>query len=182
MTTKRKPLPALFTSAPPDHLFYRRVATPFGSALAFWDEKDALCCLYFLRENRTEADGLQNVRAKWKHCLVAPGKKDLPVWLPTLFDMPSELCLRLSGTPFQLKVWQALLDIPKGQTESYGALAKRIGKPKAARAIGGAVGSNPLPYFVPCHRILAADGSIGGYSGGLALKRAMLKKELEIVP
>ncbi len=91
--------------------------------------------------------------------------------------MPQHIWLALSGTPFQLKVWQALLDVPLGQTSSYGALANAIGKPKAARAIGAAVGKNPVTFIVPCHRILASDGSLGGYYWGLETKQAMLAWE-----
>lgn len=90
---------------------------------------------------------------------------------------PQHIWLALKGTPFQLKVWQALLDVPLGQTSSYGALANAIGKPKAARAIGAAVGKNPVTFIVPCHRILAGDGSLGGYYWGLETKQAMLDWE-----
>lgn len=85
--------------------------------------------------------------------------------------------LLLCGTDFQLKVWLALLDIPVGQTLSYGALAHKIGSPRAARAIGGACSKNPIPFFVPCHRIIAADGSIGGYSGPMKVKKKLLEME-----
>ena len=92
-------------------------------------------------------------------------------------SMPQHIWLALSGTSFQLQVWQALLDVPFGQTATYGDLARAIGKPKAARAIGGAVGKNPISFIVPCHRILASDGSIGGYYWGPAMKQAMLNWE-----
>lgn len=91
--------------------------------------------------------------------------------------MPQHIWLAVSGTPFQLQVWQALLDVPLGQTSSYSDLARAIGKPKAARAIGGAVGKNPISFIVPCHRILASDGSIGGYYWGPEMKQAMLNWE-----
>lgn len=91
--------------------------------------------------------------------------------------MPQHIWLAVSGTPFQMRVWQALLDVPLGHTSSYGELARAIGKPKAARAIGGAVGKNPISFIVPCHRILASDGGIGGYYWGLEMKQAMLNWE-----
>jgi methylated-DNA-[protein]-cysteine S-methyltransferase len=86
---------------------------------------------------------------------------------------------RLEGTPFQKKVWQALLVIPKGKTMSYKELAEKIGKPKAIRAVANAVGANPLPVGIPCHRVIRSDGSLGGYSGkgGMKTKRALLSKE-----
>ncbi len=80
----------------------------------------------------------------------------------TSFDLP----LHLSGTEFQEAIWSALQEIPYGHKESYQALGKKAGRGKAPRAVGGAVGRNPLPIIVPCHRILASDGRITGYSGG----------------
>ena len=83
------------------------------------------------------------------------------------------------GTPFQQKVWQALTNIPKGTTITYKELAKRVGKPRAIRAVANAVGANKLLVKIPCHRVIRSDGSLGGYSGpgGIKSKRALLKKE-----
>lgn len=82
-----------------------------------------------------------------------------------------------AGTPFQQAVWQALLAIPHGQSRSYGALARQIGRERAVRAVGAAVGRNPLSIVVPCHRVLGTDGSLTGYAGGLARKTALLRLE-----
>lgn len=81
------------------------------------------------------------------------------------------------GTEFQQKVWRMLLTIPYGETRSYGWLAKAVGSPQAARAVGGAVGRNPLPILIPCHRIIAADGSLGGFSCGVPVKKWLLERE-----
>jgi len=81
------------------------------------------------------------------------------------------------GTPFQKKVWKALLSIPYGKTKSYKWIAERIGSPGAFRAVGQAVGRNPLPIIYPCHRVINADGNLGGYSGGLRKKRILLDLE-----
>ena len=81
------------------------------------------------------------------------------------------------GTPFQLRVWQELRRIPWGQTISYGELARRVGNPKASRAVGQANAVNPIPLIVPCHRLIAADGGLGGYSSGLDRKRWLLRHE-----
>ncbi len=89
------------------------------------------------------------------------------------FDLP----LDLEGTAFQKKVWQQLQRIPFGQTVSYGDVAKRIKNPKAVRAVGSANGKNPVCVIVPCHRVIASDGTIGGYSGGLQVKRKLLALE-----
>ena len=83
------------------------------------------------------------------------------------------------GTPFQRKVWQALSDIPYGETRSYGEIAAAIGSPRAAMAVGGANGSNPLPIVVPCHRVIGSDGSLTGFGGGLAAKRYLLDLEAD---
>jgi O-6-methylguanine DNA methyltransferase len=80
-------------------------------------------------------------------------------------------------TEFQKSVWRALLKISSGQTKSYGEIAAVIGKPKAVRAVGGACGANPIPVLVPCNRALAANGKLGGFSGGLDWKRALLARE-----
>lgn len=87
-----------------------------------------------------------------------------------------ELVLDLRGTEFQRRVWDALLEIPYGQTCSYGDVARVIGQPAAVRAVGAANGANPIPIIVPCHRVVAAHG-IGGYSGGLSVKRRLLALE-----
>lgn len=89
------------------------------------------------------------------------------------FDLP----LDLLGTPFQRSVWQALLGIPAGRTCGYGELARAIGAPTAARAVGAAVGRNPLSVVVPCHRVLGAGGALTGYAGGVERKRALLELE-----
>jgi methylated-DNA-[protein]-cysteine S-methyltransferase len=85
--------------------------------------------------------------------------------------------LDLEGTPFQLQVWSALRRIPYGETRSYGEIARAVGRPKAARAVGMANHSNPVAIVVPCHRVIAGDGSLGGYAGGLGLKTALLRLE-----
>ena len=92
----------------------------------------------------------------------------------TYFELPLDLS---GGTAFQQAVWQALLAIAPGTTASYGEVSKRIGNPAAVRAVGAAVGSNPLSIIVPCHRVLGAKGSLTGYAGGLDRKTALLKLE-----
>lgn len=87
------------------------------------------------------------------------------------------LPLDIEGTEFQKKTWKALRKIPSGEVCSYSKIAKQIGKSKAARAVGTACGKNPILLAIPCHRVIAADGSLGGFTGGLPLKRALLKFE-----
>ena len=89
-----------------------------------------------------------------------------------------DLELRPAGGPFQLRVWEALREIPYGETASYGELAQRLGAPGAARAVGAANGRNPLAIVVPCHRVIGASGALTGYAGGLECKRALLDLEV----
>ncbi|QPB42043.1 methylated-DNA--[protein]-cysteine S-methyltransferase [Rodentibacter haemolyticus] len=91
----------------------------------------------------------------------------------TFADIP----LKAEGTPFQKAIWQALRQIPYGEMSSYGELANIINNPKAVRAVGGAVGSNPISIIIPCHRILGKDKTLTGFGGGLAAKRFLLKLE-----
>jgi methylated-DNA-[protein]-cysteine S-methyltransferase len=93
-----------------------------------------------------------------------------------------EVPLELRGNPFEQRVWAALLDIPYGETASYGAVAHRIGRPDASRAVGLANGRNPVAVIVPCHRVIGADGSLTGYGGGLERKRAVLDLEAGVLP
>lgn len=88
-----------------------------------------------------------------------------------------DLALSLAGTPFQLDVWRRLCEIPYGETISYGELARRIGNSKAARAVGLANGSNPIPIVIPCHRVIGSNGKLTGYGGGLPIKEKLLGLE-----
>ena len=92
-------------------------------------------------------------------------------------DGKTEIGLHLLGTPFQIKVWEALLKIPEGKMTTYGTIATRLGDAKASRAVGTAVGRNPVSWLIPCHRVLGSDGALHGYHWGLVRKRSMLAME-----
>ena len=94
------------------------------------------------------------------------------------FNLP----INAGGSDFQQDVWRALGDIPFGSAVSYGELARRLGRPRAARAVGQANGANPVPIVVPCHRVIAGDGGMGGFSGGLKIKRWLLAHEGAVQP
>ncbi len=96
----------------------------------------------------------------------------------TAFTIP----LDLVGTPFQLDAWRHLAEIPYGETVSYAEQARRVGRPRAVRAIGAANGSNPVPIVLPCHRVIGSDGSLTGFGGGLHVKRALLEHEAGVKP
>jgi methylated-DNA-[protein]-cysteine S-methyltransferase len=127
---------------------------------------------------------MQSHRSEWKKTTtlrrddasLATARAQLAAYFAgerTEFDLP----LAPEGTSFQRKVWRALCDISYGETISYGELARRIGQPTAARAVGLANGSNPLPIVVPCHRVIGADGSLTGFGGGIERKRWLLEHE-----
>lgn len=94
------------------------------------------------------------------------------------FEVPFEL----EGTHFQCEVWKALFEIPFGEVRTYGEMARALGRPGAARAVGAAAGSNPLPVIIPCHRLIGSDGALTGFSGGLEAKRTLLDLEGAAVP
>lgn len=157
-----------------------RLKTPIGTALLVTDEEGVLRALDWedhelrMRELLRLQYGsveLKNARAPaaLKGALVAYFKGDL--------DRLGEIEWRVSGTPFQRKVWMALPGIPAGSTLSYGALAAKLGSPRAMRAVGHANGANPISVVVPCHRLIGADGSLVKYGGGLERKRWLLRHE-----
>jgi methylated-DNA-[protein]-cysteine S-methyltransferase len=110
--------------------------------------------------------------------LAKPGKQLDAYFAGALIDF--DLDLAPQGTPFQMRVWRALCDIPLGETISYGTLARRLGNPNASRAVGLANGQNPISIIVPCHRVIGADGSLTGYGGGLPRKRFLLRHEASV--
>ncbi len=151
---------------------YTRIETPIGPLLLAGDES-GLTELSFMagkgkgrndpswREDpRPFKEPIRQLRAYFKGELRG-------------FDLP----LRPTGTPFQLRVWRELQTIPYGETTSYGKLAARLGQPHAARAVGLANGTNPIPIIIPCHRVIGSDGSLTGYGGGLRIKEKLLALE-----
>ena len=113
----------------------------------------------------------QKYLANFGEGLIASGTTSLDL----LQDLPIDIS---AGTPFQQAVWLALMRIPLGQTWTYGQLAQLIGKPSASRAVGSAVGRNPISVLIPCHRVIGSQGQMTGYAGGLERKEALLQLEL----
>ena len=109
--------------------------------------------------------------------IIDAAKRELTAYFEGVSTDFAALTLDPQGTPFQRRVWQELRRIPRGQTISYKELAQRIGNPKACRAVGQANGRNPIPLIIPCHRVIAADGGLGGFSSGLERKRWLLRHE-----
>jgi O-6-methylguanine DNA methyltransferase len=156
--------------------------TPVGFALVAATSR-GVCALYLL-DTPDASPALDRLRRKFPGATLeadpAAAEAVLPRVVAHLTDgVPcDDLALDLHGTPFQRRVWEALREIPRGRTTTYGALATFLGLPAvAARAVGTACGSNPVSLIVPCHRVLAAGGGLGGYYWGLDRKRALLDLE-----
>lgn len=155
-------------------MYYCYLDTPIGELLLA-GENDALSMIGFPKGSMRrdpESDWIYNekplaIARQQLQEYFAGDRKD--------FDLP----LRLDGTEFQVKVLNALQKIPYGETVSYGEIAKRIGKPKAVRAVGAANGRNPIPIVVPCHRVIGSGGDLTGFGGGLDTKEALLRLEAE---
>jgi methylated-DNA-[protein]-cysteine S-methyltransferase len=111
------------------------------------------------------------------HPLLAQARRELDGYWADARRARFEVALDLGGTPFQQAVWAALRQIGPGQHDSYGQIARRLGRPLAMRAVGAAVGRNPVSIIVPCHRVLGQDGALTGYAGGLPRKRDLLQRE-----
>lgn len=150
--------------------------TPFGPALAMATER-GLCGLAFAAEcGRAAAEA--DLAARWPAARFVEDADAVAPLLSAAFGHPGAGArLHLIGAPFQVKVWEALLAIPPGQVATYSAIAEAIGHPRAVRAVGTAVGRNPIAWLIPCHRALRKSGGLGGYHWGLPVKRAMLAWE-----
>ncbi|MHA1537837.1 MAG: methylated-DNA--[protein]-cysteine S-methyltransferase [Alphaproteobacteria bacterium] len=152
--------------------------SPFGEVLAMATGR-GICGMAFAAELGRERT-LADMRGRWPAAVFRNDRGALADWVTAAFGRDSrggDVALQLIGAPFQLKVWEALLAIPSGQITTYTEIARRIGNPKAVRAVGTAVGRNPISWLIPCHRALRRDGELGGYHWGLPLKRAMLTYE-----
>ena len=150
-------------------MYYARMDSPVGTLTLAGEDTDCVDSISF-------GDGDPPVGADPQQDHFAQARAQLEEYFQgnrQAFSFP----MRLTGNGFRRQVLEQLCEVPFGQTVSYGELAAAVGNPRAARAVGGAVGSNPLAIVVPCHRVLAADGGIGGFGGGLEAKRVLLAIE-----
>jgi AraC family transcriptional regulator of adaptative response/methylated-DNA-[protein]-cysteine methyltransferase len=155
---------------------YAFAPTPFGEVLVAATAK-GVCFMAFADER---AQALADLAAEYAAAERVQQASPLHARALAVFGggTPDTVPLHLKGTPFQLKVWQALLQIPSGCLKSYGSIAAAIGQTNAARAVGSAVGSNPVAVLIPCHRVIRESGIIGGYRWQRGRKMALLAKEL----
>lgn len=160
-------------------ILYDYYDSPFGLCLIATTE-NKLCNLYFL-DASDKTTGLDLLRSEWPNADISETSSVVKNLGDRLFNGtppdPSTFSLYLQGTDFQTQVWQALLDIPFGQTITYQGLAQFIGRPTAARAVGNAVGRNPISFLIPCHRVIRSSGKLGGYRWGFPCKTALLDWE-----
>ena len=149
--------------------------SPFGDALIGATSR-GICHVSFLREGGRRAAG-EALRAEWADATLREDPELTASHARRVFGRGRRrgaLSLIVRGTPFQVKVWEALLRIPEGAVATYSDIAAAIGHPKAVRAVGSAVGDNPIAYLIPCHRVIRSTGEFGNYGGGPERKRAML--------
>lgn len=151
-------------------------ASPFGTCLVAVTGR-GICHLGFVQS--TEGDALDVLTAAWKNARMIEDHKSTKPLVGQIFDASARgrLNLHLRGTNFQLKVWEALLQIPAGMATTYEGLAERIGQPAASRAVGSAVGHNPIAVLIPCHRVIRKVGEFGNYRYGSTRKMALLAYE-----
>jgi AraC family transcriptional regulator of adaptative response/methylated-DNA-[protein]-cysteine methyltransferase len=168
-------------------LIYGRAPTPFGDgawligprglvALGFIDE-GAPQRTGFEHQGRGETAAFDDLKIRYPEAIFKRDDGAATRLAADVFESGQPLALALYGTPFRRQIWRALIHIPPGETRTYGTLAKAAGSPAAARATGAAVGANPVSWFIPCHRAIAADGRLHNYHWGVARKRAMLTLE-----
>ncbi len=151
--------------------------SPFGPALVMGTDR-GLCGLAFAAETGAEPT-MADLRSRWPEATFIEDEAALAQMVTAAFGGGNAGAARLHliGAPFQIKVWEALLAIPSGHVTTYSEIAQAIGSPRAVRAVGTAVGRNPISWLIPCHRALRKSGGLGGYHWGLPVKRAMLARE-----
>lgn len=147
----------------------------FGPALVMGTDR-GICGIAFAAEAGPEP-AMADLKSRWPKARFTEDPMRLRDWAMAALGMTGETHLHMIGAPFQLKVWEALLAIPSGHVTTYSEIAQSIGHPKAVRAVGTAVGRNPVSWLIPCHRALRKSGALGGYHWGLPVKRAMLAWE-----
>ncbi len=158
-------------------IFYGINETPFGKVLIAVSDK-GVTDLRFIATSEEEV--IQKLHKRWPKANITRDDAKTAAIINDVFclnPLKSPIKLHIVGTYFQIKVWQALLNISKGFTKPYIAIGEIINYPKASRAIGTAIGQNPVHYLIPCHRVVRNDGTIGGYAGGIEVKKALLAVE-----
>lgn len=148
-------------------------ATPFGECcIAF--SKDGIFALTF---PETRESAYADLEHRFPETEFFQNDEMASPYINQIFDKGEKPHLHPIGTEFQLSIWNALQQVPKGKTSTYAQIAEAIGRPKAVRAVGTAIGANPIAFLIPCHRIIRSDGGLGGFRWGLECKKLMLEWE-----
>jgi AraC family transcriptional regulator of adaptative response/methylated-DNA-[protein]-cysteine methyltransferase len=156
---------------------FGQASTPFGTAFIA-ETPRGLSRLSFL-DGRSDAEELEELRAAWPKATYERDNARAAALAEVIWGHKSvTLPLAVTGTNFQVQVWRALLELDAGESVTYSALARKVGKPNAARAVGSAVGANPIGWVIPCHRVLRAGGKLGGYRWGPARKQMIHRWEM----
>jgi AraC family transcriptional regulator of adaptative response/methylated-DNA-[protein]-cysteine methyltransferase len=154
---------------------YATAPSPFGEIFIAATPR-GICKLSFIGQDDINAD-IADLKRRWPNAELRQNPLDTVEIIDSIFSttdaITRPLSLHVSGTNFQINVWRALMQIPAGTLNSYSQIAEAVGRPKAARAVGSAIGSNPIAFFIPCHRVLQQSGNIGGYHWGVTRKHAM---------
>jgi AraC family transcriptional regulator of adaptative response/methylated-DNA-[protein]-cysteine methyltransferase len=156
--------------------------SPFGKVLIATTER-GICNLSFV--DVSEGKAIDNLVADWQQAEMTEDYKSTAPLVTRIFsdlEIDTPLKLHLRGTNFQIKVWEALLNIPSGALTTYEQIARQVGNPKAVRAVGTAVGHNPIAYLIPCHRVIRKSGEFGNYLYGSARKKMILAREFSETP
>jgi AraC family transcriptional regulator of adaptative response/methylated-DNA-[protein]-cysteine methyltransferase len=151
--------------------------SPFGGCLLAATDR-GVCALTFF-DGDESSSALEDLRGRWPNARFENDQNRTAELVERIFGIPGRaerapIALMLKGTNFQVKVWEALLRVPPGALTTYGRLARAVGNPAAGRAVGAAVGANPIAYLIPCHRVIRSTGAFGGYRYGLPRKKAIL--------
>ena len=149
--------------------------SPFGKLLALATDR-GLCGLGFSGVNNEE-EVLQDYKNRWPNAVYIEDKSKLEGSINSLISNEGSINIYLLGAPFQIKVWEALLNIPLGYVTTYSDVANAINNKNAVRAVGTAIGNNPIGWLIPCHRVLRKNGDLGGYHWGLDRKIALIARE-----
>jgi AraC family transcriptional regulator of adaptative response/methylated-DNA-[protein]-cysteine methyltransferase len=154
--------------------------SPFGRVFVGFTRR-GICSLDFCDDHFDQASQTRELQRRWPNAELVEDSNGVKKLVNSVFEPAkqagSPLSLLVQGTNFQISVWNALLRIPFGQLSTYSEIARAVGNPKAVRAVGSAVGANPIAFVIPCHRVIRSNGDLGGYAGGLTRKHAILTWE-----
>ncbi|MGD9201153.1 MAG: methylated-DNA--[protein]-cysteine S-methyltransferase [Chitinispirillia bacterium] len=166
-----------------NNIYYEFYNSPFGKFLLAVT-RECICNLYFVSQYN-ENHSVSELKKFWPLSSIVKSRQntekygnEIENYLESMQNLESRFFLK--GTPFQVKVWEALLQIPEGSTVSYRDVSVFIGMPKSSRAVANAIGKNPVAFIIPCHRVVRSTGHPGGYRWGLELKKKLIEREIVI--